>query len=314
MANQFNLKRIPFPTQLDPLQFARFKSLNETACTPVHIAKNDGFSIRIKPSDSFRTPQYARLPREILEEAREIAEREKEKLRPKGLEWLDGDKVAVSSFCSREQEMEIGISLLKWSWILATHNLSLDHIVNCGAIRLGTNTHLTAIDNGRPVLVIAERGKKPGDPRMGDVVFADNGKTQLTLAVNGGIDAEVFYEADEFSVWKANSRKESLEELGVDAGDPCYLGLMLDQTLFKGDLGILGIIRTNLTPLEIERLRRVAIHSVEVGEIDILPLELDSIAKYFKLKRDKMTPQLITGLVILGYRLFGENFLKLADK
>jgi hypothetical protein len=56
-----------------------------------------------------------------------------------------------------------------------------------------------------------------------------------------------------------------------------------------------------------------ALHGAEAPAFEVVGLERDSIAAFFRTNRERMTPQLATSLVILGYCRWGVEFLKLAD-
>jgi hypothetical protein len=308
--------------QLDRKAYLRFKSLTEKAAIPLHVGDQEGMTISIHPTygSPGDPPKNLRLRPEIAQRAGAIAEHENRKLAEAGVEgpWIDGEKLAVQGINLVDNYMMMGVSIIKWSQILALKDFSFRAVADLLAFKLDTNTHVTAVEDGRRVLLVGQRGRKPGEPRMGsEALLAPVGENvQWTLATNGTIDYDVMNAAmDGTGIWKLNSMREFREELGVEGSYRLrYLGTIVDPVMFVGALGIVGVIETSLSPYDIDDAKKRARHGIEVPVLDFIPLEQDEVAKYLRANRSNMVPQLVTGIALLGYQNWGLDFLKKADR
>lgn len=309
--------------QLGPRALSRFKSLTEGACVPLHLRDRQGGRAEISiyaVNAAGEAPGALSLPADVSARAAEIVAEENAKLRAQGIgkEWIDGEKLAVQCINVMPGTITMGVSVLRWSEILAMKGLPFDEVAGMRAFKLDTNTHVIADDNGTPMLLVGQRGRKPGDPRMGSeaLLAPKKGSVQWTLATNGTLDLEVMAAVkDKREAWKLNSRKELGEELGVsETHGLTYLGLMVDPKMFVGALGIVGVIKTGMSPVQVDEKRKEAKHGIEVPVLDAIALEKGPIADYLRKNRDSMVPQLVTGLAMLGYSLWGNGFLRQADK
>jgi hypothetical protein len=300
----------------DKKSFSRFKSLVEGACTPVHLsdeAKTEReTSVLIGPAVGY-PPPYLELPQEVYVRAAVVAREENAKI---GGGWIDGDKLAVSSALYFRSTLSMLVKRMKYSQIVAMKGDSFEEIASRGAFKLDTNTHVIATEGGRELLVVGARGRSTGEPKMGAETFLApaEGDMQWSLATNGMIEAEMVSSGKEAEAWM----KSSLRELGPigyrQQQSMRYLGLIVDQHTLRGAVGIVGELRTKLSPQEIEEGRRNTRHSVEVPKLDAVPLDVDALASYLRANRGSMTPQLISSLVILGHDRWGNAFLEKADK
>ena len=175
-----------------------------------------------------------------------IVRAENEKLEKQGVKggWIDGEKLAVTDLAIHPGQLSFSTSIFNFSHILAMKDFSFEQIAELSAFKLDTNTHILAKDGGHTVLLVGQRGRKPGEPRMGaEALCAPAGsKIQWTLATNGILDLDVLdpKKASPDEAWIENSFKEFEEELGVSkTGSLRYLGTMVDPHMFIGALGIL---------------------------------------------------------------------------
>ena len=259
------------------------------------------------------------IPLDMGERAMQITREENEKLRMRGVEgaWIDGEKLAVASMSASGSCAYLSVRMMRWSEILAMKELTFSEIAGLGAFNLDTNTHVLARENEHELLMVAQRGRKPGEPRMGtEMLLAPAvGGVQWTLATNGTVDAPLTRTERSDLVWMKNSLKEFRDELGVDgAAGLRYLGMMIDTNMFIGAFGILGVMNTTLSPGQLDDARRKARDGTEVAALDAIPMEKENLAAYLRVNRGSMVPQLISGLVILGYNRWGEDFLRQADR
>jgi hypothetical protein len=304
---------------LPPNILDRFKSLVENGCLPLHLNKKENPTRFIHVTAS----NYNRLglSAEVQKAAKDIIQAENRKLRDQGIEgeWIDGEKLAVTELVDDSRRLFFSTSVFNFSHILAMKDFSFDQIAGLLAFKLDTNTHVLAKEGKHRLLLVGQRGRKPGEPRMGsEALCAPVGaEVQWTLATNGILDLPVLVEnlAHPDLAWINNSFKEFEEELGISkTGSISYLATMVDPHMFTGAMGILGAIETDLTPKQIHEARKLAKHAVEVPVLDTIPMEEDSIATYLRVNRNNMVPQLVTGLVVLGFESWGKSFLVKADK
>lgn len=298
----------------------RLKKLTEGGCKPLHIetpeSPTDLLSIRLHNSGFMRL----KLTKKINQKAQEIFAQENRKLKEKhpDKEWIDGEKLALQTMSLINDEIYLTASIMGFSHILAMKDFDFGQIAGLKALKLDTNTHVVAREGEHRLLLVAQRGKKPGDPRLGtESLCAPVGsEVQWTLATNGMIDADVVQSTEAPAVWVRNSFKEFKEELGVEKDGTLikYLGMMVDTVKFTGATGILGMIETEFTPDQIEEKRTKAIDKYEVPVLDAIALEKEAIARFLRENRGNMVPQLITGLAVLGFVSWGEDFLARADR
>ncbi|MFH0884724.1 MAG: hypothetical protein V1861_03370 [Candidatus Micrarchaeota archaeon] len=310
-------------TQVDGQALERFKRLTEGGCIPLHLPAANRQKVAVEPGEGRgRVLPRLYLPEDIRLRADEIVAYENRKLEEAGIMggWIDGGKLAVRSISVSvpDNRLSLGVSSLRWSEILAMGGLPFEEIADYGALKLDTNTHVLARHNDHDILLVGHRGRKPGEPRMGDIALLAPAKenTQWTLATNGTVDADVMCSIpNPEDIWIANSLREFKEELGMDSHEKLsYLGLIVDPKMFVGALGIVGVIETDLSPYEVDEARKRAKYAVEVPVLDTIPLEKDTLATYLRVNRSNMVPQLVTSIVMLGYSRWGSGFLELADK
>jgi hypothetical protein len=302
---------------LKPKDLERFKSLLERGCLPLHINSQQEIN-KIFVYINQGTRRCLKLSDDVRSTASGIVAAENEKLKAKGVEgeWIDGEKLAVTRMVV-DDYIIFSTSIFNFSHILAMKDFTFEKIAALSAFKLDTNTHVLATEGKHRLLLVGQRGRKPGEPRMGsEALCAPVGsEVQWTLATNGILDADVPVAINPEQAWIENSFKEFEEELGVSkTGSLRYLATMVDPHMFTGALGILGAIETNLSPEQIHEARKKARHAVEVPVLDVIPMEEDAIATYLRVNRSNMVPQLVTGLVVLGFESWGENFLIKADK
>ena len=322
---------------LSPQSWHRFKELTQNACIPLSLGHPTRVSV-LPYGENAREYASLPLPDHIQAAAREISRRENQKLIAKGVRegWIDDEKLAVrsirvqDSFYKDNNVVSIRASTMRWSEILAMKDFPFEKIAELSAFKLDTNTHLIARDGAHYVLLVAARGKKPGDVRMGDesLLAPSAGEKQLTLAVNGTIDRKTMGDGPHnestgeavryMSIWAELEEEHGLvsyaQSRNTTAGSYGHLGLMLDAIKFVGAVGIVNEVITEFSPAEIEIARQTAKDKSEIGPLEIVPMEMASVARYLVLNRDNMLPQLITGLVLLGYKHWGDVFLRLSEK
>lgn len=145
--------------------------------------------------------------------------------------------------------------------------------------------------------------------------LAPKDKEQWTLAVNGTVDYEVMASAPKPSeAWRMNSQKEAKEELGLsELSQPKYLGTIVDGKMFVGAMGIVGVMESRISLKYLHFAKMHAVDGHEIADIDVIPMEMEAFAKHLKTGL-QCTPQLTTGLVLLGYDQWGYDFLKLAAR
>ncbi|HSB47393.1 MAG TPA: hypothetical protein VLD37_05240 [Candidatus Bilamarchaeum sp.] len=296
--------------------FQKFKSVIEGGCVPVHISDESKTgrptTVIIGPANGYPPPRLE-LPKEVMDYAAAISARENAAV---GGSWIDGEKLAVVSALSFRSTLSILVKRMQFSQIAAMRDDTFADISARGAFKLDTNTHLTAMEGGHEVLIIGQRGRKPSEPKMGSEVFLApaEGAAQLTLATSSMVGANLLSSGSEMEAWAISSVSE-LGTLGYALRHSVrYLGLMLDPLMFRGAVGILGELRTMLSPAQIEQHRKNSRHYEEVPVIDTVPLEAVAVSAYLRANRDRMVPQLITGLAVLGYERWGPKFLDMADK
>jgi hypothetical protein len=308
-------------------EFGRFSALIEGGCMPLHIPSRSLSKAKVSVCGFKQWPEpekarpftHLHLPEEVKMQAQAIVKAENELLRKSKTpgSWIDGEKLAVRKISYNRDGVQMSVSGLWWSEILAMKSMSFPELADLGAFKLDTNTHVLAKEKRHTLLLVGHRGRKPGDPRMGAEAMLAPAKpgTQWTLATNGTLDADVLRSSDETDAWIKNSMSEFEQELGVEGKYLLkYLGLMVDTRMFTGAIGIVGSIHTNLTPDQIDEARSRARDGVEVSALDVIPLEKEALARYLRKNRDNMVPQLITGIVLLGYKRWGQDFLALADR
>lgn len=329
---------LPFFCRKNPRTAERLNALTQGACIPLHPGRSvDGTrkdsDLSIHSSDFIHNQlSPLELPPEIRDRAHEIARLENEKLQARDIEgeWIDGEKLAVQLLVVSDQirghqmRLSFEVSVLRWSEILALKDIPFDRLAAWGALHLDTNTHVVAKENKHRVLILAKRGNKPGDPRMGEELFYPSvGDRQWTLATNGTIDAATARSV-EFGglVWEKSVLAEAQQELGLEmlaekSGKPLslsYVGVLLDTSLFVGTISILGAIYTSLPLRAVEEAWKSAPDRSEIEQFDTIPMECDAVARYLREHRARMLPELVTGLVLLGYNHWGERFLRKADR
>jgi hypothetical protein len=308
--------------QLGKLALKRFKSLTEDGCVPLHIETRGGdVSLSIFPaySTSSKPPPFLQLPPKMLGKPAAIMAEPGKKPLDHGIQGrcVDGIKLAVRSMSVVGNSISMQVSRMLWDQILALDGLGFDEIAHLEALRLDTNTHVIAMERNWQILLVGRRSMEPGEARAGATTLSAPSGTnaQWTLPVNGCVDHGLMMRSRPCQVWKDNSLKEFEEELGVfDATEVRYLGTVVDTRLFLGAIGIVGVIETPLTPTQVDDSRRRMSHGMEVPALDAVPLEMDEIAAYLRANRDRMVPQLVSGLVMLGYDRWGMDFLRAADK
>ncbi|MBD3210890.1 hypothetical protein GF318_05925 [Candidatus Micrarchaeota archaeon] len=301
--------------QLTRKSLERFKRLTENGCVPLHLHTEKGArssrSVYVIPA--YGRLSDLRLPDSIREKASAIRSRENAKA---GGRWVDSDKLAVDSLGILPGTISALVTKMKLSETLAMKHFGIEDICRLKAFRLNTNAHVTARDNGREVLLVAQKETTPSGKRMGDNALLSE-KTRGGLASNGMFDADVISsEKRAGDAWESCCRKEFEEETGIslETTNPDYLGLVMDTVQPVGAIGILGILRAELETKQIDEARKKANGSAGIAALDTIPMEGSAMARYLRENRDSMVPQLITGLVILGYENWGAEFLRQADK
>jgi hypothetical protein len=288
---------------------ARFKSLTERGCTPLQVRsrKAESVDVDILPfaAPHGKAPPVLKLPEKVAAKASLIAKEEGRKTWPD--EWKDGEKLSVGSAGVVSDNLVLLVSRMKWSHVLAIKDLPFDNVAAMQAFKLDTNTHVIAQDGNHRVLVIAKRGQ--------DGHLATRGTQQWTLAVNGTVDYEVMAASPTCSeTWKMNSRKEANDELGLsDLSQPKYLGTIVDGKMFVGAVGIVGVMESRMSLRYLHFAKKHAVDGGEIADMDVIPMEMEAFAGYLKAGLPS-TPQLTTGLVLLGYDQWGYDFLKLAGR
>ena len=304
---------------LERKAFNKFRPAFEGGCIPLHLPSRERESaVFILPAIGSPVKELE-LPSDVRKHADSIARSENDKLRERGVAgpWIDGDKLSVWSMGYIGSDISIFVKKMKWSEVLAIRELDFGHIAAMGAFRLGINNHLVAQDGGHPVIVLTMKGSRPGNPRMGDAMIKGAGEKegQLMTSVSGSIDASLERKAGGLGLWHLGVATEMAEELGVSVrGSLKYLGTMIDASMYRGTITIAGMAETDLSLLQIDELRECAPDGTEIKSIEPLPLEPEAVSSALSRRRGEMQPQLITALALLGYGLWGYDFLKKADK
>jgi len=299
-------------------EFDRFRdAVGKDGCKVLFLSRGINYPVTVSQKGGKK--EFLQLDRPIIERAKAIVKEENQKLAEKGvnLPWIDGKKTAVQrvDFVVRgERHIAIRVRKMLYSHILAMKDEPFERINNAGMRKLDTNTHVFANDSKFQVILIAIRGKRLSNARMGEeVLCAPTGENeQLTLTVNGMVDADMLsYPA--YEIIERNSLKEFGEELnihGIGYEAVSLEGIMMDTQLFTGAFGVVTSVEVPLTLKEINKLRMSASDSGEISQLYSVENSAFSIANFLREYRDKCVPQLISGLVIYGYNRYGEDFLK----
>ncbi len=304
---------------LGPKELAGFKRLTENGAIPLCRLgkKRMAGAVRIVPNG--HKLKKLVLPEEVWINAREINRAENRKLDEKGIEggWIDGEKLAVQSIRMREGRVSLSVDSINWSEILATKELDFEAIAAFRAFKLECALHVLGIDGKQQVLFVGRKGDKLGNPRMGEIGHhAEPESTlKLTFASAGAVDAGSMEEKiNPFMVWE-NSAFERLEgETGLGRREILPLGITVDPTYSRGALAVVGRICTGKSLKDLEKSKAAAGDSWKIEKFEAVPLEIEAMAKYFRENLGEMVPGFVAGLVMFGHELFGDMFLKAADK
>ncbi len=309
--------------QVTPMELSRFKSLTEGSCIPLHI--NQDYDVKFV--SVFLEPK-ARLKHvdDIHMKALAIAKKEEWKLMESGASgrWIDGERLSVKSISSGKKSITFMNNILLQSEILAMKGLPFERVARAGGFRLDTQAHILAMDSGNPVILVGRQKKGPGQPTMESKALLTPLREEAlwTIATSRALDTDVLRQPTlPEQAWLRNILKQFDGEVGLQsesAGDSVgngfywdlkYIGTTIDLHMSVGVTGILGLIDTNLSPQSIDDARADASLVLEA-----VPLEMYSLGKFLQVNRDNMVPQFITGLLMLGYDFWGEEFLIHADR
>ncbi|MBI5223982.1 hypothetical protein HY990_06195 [Candidatus Micrarchaeota archaeon] len=264
--------------------------------------------------------EFAEFSEEIRKNAKAIRKTENRKLRSEGVQgrWIDGIKVATTVVAVTHENdktrLELRCKKVRWSELLALENLELTERIGLQLFKIHTDAHILAYEGDQKVLVYCKRGSRPGNPRMGSKIHIEptDRAPQLTYSVAGTLDASVCQKGTLDGSWKRNAYKEMKEELGITRRPKLsFLGLAADLSVFKGNIGILGLMDTEFQVSEIRNWHAHASERCEVQDIFTVPFELRSFSEFFIKNRDLMLPAFRTGCLFLGERYFGKEFWKI---
>jgi|GEM_PF-5760033 len=301
--------------------FDRFRdAVGKEGCAVLLVSKGHYCPVMI--SRKRGKMSFLKLDERIKERARKVVESENRKLAEKGVtgQWIDGEKLAVQrvDFITSEFFVDIQVRKILYSQILAMKDEPFEAVNRAGMRKLDTNTHIIATEKAGnrkfEVLLVAGRGRGLDNPRMGEMLCAGpEGKEQLTLAIDGMVDADLlkYYPPDE--IIARNSLREIGEELnmnGIGHERVLFEGLMVDTYLFTGAFGVVTTLHVPFTVDEISRMRNGAEDGKEIGEIYPIENTGRAVAAFLKEKRESCLPQLVSGLVIYGYNRWGSDFLE----
>ena len=299
--------------------FDGFKdAIGKDGCKVLFLNKGRNFPTSVS---LWGKKEFLRLDPSIMEKAERIVVEENIKLAKEGISggWKNGEKTAVQRVDAVTKDsyvMAIRVRKMLFSHILAMNDEPFEKTNNAGMRKLDTNTHVITTEKigGKEfkVILIADRGKKVNDKRMGEKPLCSDGKRQLTLSTNGMVDADMLVHPA-CEIIGRNSLREFGEEAnvsGINHESVVFEGMIVDTQLFTGAYGIVTSVEVPLTLKEINKLKENAPDSGEIREFEPIEHSTSSIAKFLKDKRKKCVPQLISGLVVYGYNRYGTDFLK----
>ena len=289
--------------QFGPAAFGRLRRLTRRGCIPLHVAQSgqEPLSVMINANHSGagEKPAAIRLPDDLSAAAKSIAR--------KSL-GSEAESLAVQSMMVLPAHVSLGVSLMRESQMLAMDGMDFESMADLGALRLDTGAHLIANDGTRELLIVRRAGGRPGDAKSPGGV--------LRLAFEGRVDcppAQEWRAEMLAALWENASSRGMRERLGLEAGiAPAYIGSMVDRTVSRASLTLLGCARTNARPSEIDAALSEAAGESEA--IESLPLDMKRIASFLAEAAESMTPQLITGLAMLGHYVWGDAFFRAADR
>jgi len=261
-------------------EFARFGPLIEGGCVPVHLPRSAGGTVTIIPANAtLGDPAHRiRVPSVVAVMAEHNAHRHgqnRETLTVRTADIMGQDSLALSVECALESELA------------AFMRFDRGRLEHGSAYGLETHVHLIAHDGRIPRLLFTRK----------------NGGIAPLLST--AVDAEwIVGMKRATTLWMMDALART-NELPSSASRVEYLGAMADVE--TGTFGLAGVLTLNTDPPGAAAAMRKAEFIPNPLEATVLGQK--EFREWFGKNREKMAPQMMTSCAILGYRLFGADFL-----
>jgi hypothetical protein len=301
--------------QLGDRPVSMFKSLTGGACIPLEASdRRVSVSATYMALSKFSVPCLD-LPPELSRKAESIEKEEEEKLIAQGAitGWIDCDRLAAREIWA-DGELLVLFSKIRQGSIAAIRNHPFEDIAAMKALTLEAHAHVIGVENGRQVLLTgwSMPGKAEGCGGM-MASCAECAGIRRSFLVSDALEYHAMKDSSRGSVWEDAVLRRLRQGFDVPGTRVMSnLGIAVDTG--TGRVGIFGAIETEASPDEIGMGWKSSGNMDGILMLDSIPLEKESIASYLRTNRDRMVPQLVTGLVLLGYGRWGFDFLAAADK
>lgn len=258
--------------------FRRFRPLIEGGCVPVHLPRSAGGTVIITPDNAAigERPRRMAVPAIIEAMAKRNAHRfrqDRQVLTVHTADAMGQDSLALTVECALESEID------------AFRKFDRDGLLRSHAHMLETEVQLIADDGKNPHLLFTRK----------------NGK--ISPLLSAAVDAERLVGMKRASaIWMMDALARTNE---LPSGNVEYLGAMMDTG--TGAFGLAGALTLRTDPPGASAAMKRAEFTPSPLEATVLGQK--GFGEWFGRNRDNMTPQMIASCAMLGYRLFGADFL-----
>jgi len=260
--------------------FRRFGPLIEGECVPVHLPRSAGGTVTITPANATHgdPPWRISVPAMIEAMAKHNAYKfgqHRQVLTVRTADAMGQDSLALTVECALESEID------------AFRKFDREGLAHSHAHELEARVHLIADDGKNPHLLFTREGGK------------------IVPLLSAAMDAEWIVGMKRATrLWMMDALART-NELPSGTGKVEYLGAMVDVE--TGAFGLAGALTLNTDPPGASSAMKKA--EFAPSPLEATTLRAKEFRKWVDEKRDEMAPQMITSCALLGYRLFGADFL-----